>query len=331
MNLMPLDELQDFAESQAKGIGSTDAAPILGKSPWATAFDIWERKVGLAPPRQPTLPMWLGKRLQDVVADLYTLREGAKLRAEGDRQYKRRGEPWQVTHLDFRVRGNPRHIVETKTDWRKDAEWGEPGTADVPVHYWLQVQHQMAVVGADVADIAVLFGHHSFEVYRVPRDEPFIKQLTEAEREFWFTYCVPGVRPPLDHTTAARRFINRQHPDANGLVAPATPEQAELVQRYRLADQNVAQAEQERDRLKNQLIEAIGGNLGLRGADFELKYIPVKAGEPKVAWDLVYAGAKALLAELGVAEDDERLTALVSLYTTPGRAAYRRWDLQDRS
>lgn len=334
MQLEPLDELQSFQESQRKGIGSTDAAAILGYSPWATAFTIWERKMGLALVRQPTLPMWLGKRLETIIADLYVARQldsgiEVKLRYEGDRQYKRRGEPWQVTHLDFRVRGNPRHIVEIKTDSRKDG-WGEPGTADVPIHYWMQVQHQMAVVEGELADVAVLFGLRGFEVYRVPRDSEFIDKLTAAEREWYEAYVVTGQQPPIDHSEGARQFLNRKHPDDNGLVLPATPEQGQLVDRYRLAEQNVKQAEQERDRLKHLLIEAIGDNAGLRGGDFELTYKRIQEGKPEIAWDLVYAGAKALLAELGIPEDDERLTTLVGLYTRPGRKAYRRWNLADR-
>lgn len=334
MNLEPLDELQEFQDSQKAGVGSTDAAAILGFSPWATAFEVWERKLGLAPIRQPSLPMWLGKRLETIIADLYVIREqeagrDTKLRYESDRQYRRRGEPWQVTHLDFRVRGNPRHIVEIKTDHKKDG-WGEPGSADVPVHYWMQVQHQLAVVGGDVAEIAVLFGLRGFDVFRVPRDDDFIDKLTEAEREFWFTYVVTGKQPPIDHSESARKFLNRRHPDDDGLILPATPEQAELVDRYRMAEQNVKQAEQERDRLKNRLIEAIGDHAGLRGGDFELTYKRIKEGEPEVVWEMVYAGARRLLMELGVPENDERLEALVSLYTKPGRKGYRRWNLADR-
>ena len=333
MELAPLDELRGFQETQQKGIGSTDAAAILGVSPWKnhSAFNVWERKMGLAEVRQPTLPMWLGKRMERIIGDLYTLREGVELRYEGDRQYTRRGEPWQVTHLDARRKGNPRWIVEFKTEGRSKEGWGEPGSADVPLHYWLQVQHQMAVVRAEVADIALLTGlGWGFEVYRVPRDEPYIAKLTEAEREFWFTYCVPGVPPPIDHTEAALRFLQRRHPKNDGLIVPATPEQSELVDRFRMAEVNVAQAEQERDRLKHKLIEAIGPHDGLRGGDFELTYKRTKDGEPTVAWDLVYNGAKALLKELGVAEDDERLATLISLYTRPGKAGSRRWNLGDR-
>jgi putative phage-type endonuclease len=329
-DLQPLDELQAFQETQQKGIGSTDAAGILNVSPWATPFSVWESKMGLSPVRKPNLPMWLGKRLETIVADLYRLREGVELRYEGDRQYKRKGEPWQVTHLDFRVKRKPRHIVEIKTAHNKDG-WGEPGSGDVPLHYWLQVQHQMAVVQGEQADLAVLFGlGWGFEVYRIARDSEYIKKLTEAEREFWFTYCVPGVPPPVDHTDAARRFLQRRNPKDDGNVLPATPEQAELVDRYRLADHNVRQAEQERDRLQNKIIEAIGPASGLRGPGFEVTYKRSKDGKPSVAWDLVWQGAKALLSEAGIPETDERLTTLVSLYTTPGKEGSRRWHLGDR-
>jgi putative phage-type endonuclease len=342
-----LDEIQEFDDRRRRGLGSTDAAAILGRSPWSSPWDVYAQKVGLAEVREPSLPMYLGLRLQSTVGDLYAHREGRRVRAD-TRQHTRRGLPWMVAHLDFRVWGAPREIVEAKTAWRTDG-WGDDGSDEVPVHYWIQVQHQMAVVGADVVHVAVLFGHRDFRVYHILRDDDFIDKLTAAEDEFWNGHVVPRVPPEIDGTDAARRFLNRRNPHADAIDLPATPEQGEVVDRYRLALVNVDQAEAERDRLRNVLIDIIGPNHGLRGGDFLVTYGNVAEGKPTVAWEAVAAAYRAIIAATNVdhpvrvADEwidpnpdyqnttlDAALDTIVSIHTGPGRKAYRRFDFQDK-
>lgn len=349
--MIPSDEVDAWHEQRRKGIGSTDAAAILGLSPWSTPFDVWQEKTGERPTETAMpLRMYLGKRLQDTVGDLYVYATGRRIRAD-NRQHHRREFPWQYAHLDFRVLGDPTRIIECKTAFR-DNGWGDDGTTDIPVHYWCQVQHEMAVTGASWVDVAVLFGHRDFRVYPIPRDDDFIVKLTLAEEEFWTLYVVPKVPPPVDHTQAATRFLNRKHPTAKaGAVIPATPEQAELVDRYRRALEATNAAIEERDRLKNRIIQVIGSNEGLRGGDFEITYRNVKPGDPVIVYPTVMEWTtdmlRALAADIdpavvaadmhgsGVVPDDiddieAGIKYVIASNTVPGRKGYRRFDFDDR-
>jgi putative phage-type endonuclease len=346
VSLQPLDELQAFNERRSAGIGSTDAAAILGVSPWSSPFRVWEEKLGTAELREPTLPMWLGLKLESVVAELYVAQlasRGELVKIRADRQQRwHRTHKWMYTHLDYRVVRQPK-LIECKTSFSTEG-WGEPGSADIPVHYYTQVQHEMAVTGYDVCDVPVLFGHRSFEIYSVPRDDPFINQLIEAEEAFWTSYVVTRIPPPVDGSEGARRFLGRRHPHGNGVWLPATPEQGELVDRYRLALSNQEQVTEEVNRLKNRLIEIVGDATGLRGSDFELTLIDVKEGQPAINWTAVAASMRTIIEglpsneqariaeELGLpgAPIGDVMEAIIGLYIGPGRKAYRRFDFKDR-
>src|ERR1051326_5820962 len=204
-----LDEFETFLDARRQGIGATDAPAILGQSPWASAHDVWMDKV--EPPNleddNPSLPMWLGQQIQGTVAALYTVRTGIRLRAVR----KQKIHPvynWQRCHLDYAELGKPTHLLECKTTSNWDA-FGPQGSQDVPVHYWIQCQHEMAVTGAELTTLAVLFGLRDFRWYDLPRDDEFITRMTAAEEEFWSLYVVPRTPPPIDGSAGALRYLRR--------------------------------------------------------------------------------------------------------------------------
>lgn len=336
-----LDQLDAFHERRRSGIGATDAAPILGVSRWATPYDVWEEKVGLAPPKVESIPMLLGKRLQEVVAQLFTDATGQKLRADR-RHHRHPTHEWQVCHLDYRYLGNPKALVECKTTF-SDTGWGPNGAGKVPVDVYVQCQHEMAVTGANSCEVACLIGHRDFRIYPILRDDSFIEQLTAAEESFWSSYVLTETPPPVDGSSAARRFLDRRHPTDDGVVLPATPEQEQFVNRYRVALNNLAAVEAARDELRNKIIEMIGDQAGLVGRDFEITYRRTKDSShtdwklvatyyERFIGDIVAHGVSNAVATAGLAggsaEDVFALAA--SLYTTK-KPGVRRFLWDDRA
>lgn len=60
--------------------------------------------------------------------------------------------------------------------------------------YMPQLQHNMAVVGAERAVLSVIFGNHKYEIIEVGADWLYQQELFEAERHFW--HCVStGMEP----------------------------------------------------------------------------------------------------------------------------------------
>lgn len=328
---------------QLTGIGSSDAAAILGVSPWSSAFKVWERLTGVETEHPPVQLHWrLGQELEGFLAKLYMGETGRKVRRDSG-HHRHRAHPWMVTHLDFRVLKESR-LLECKTAAWKTSSWGEPGSAEIPVHYFCQVQHEMAVMGAEVCDVPVLFGFREFAVYTIPRDSLFISKLIEAEAELWHR-VETGEPPPLDGSEDARRFLNRRNPSDDGLILPATPEQEELVDRLRRGLVNIEQATESVGLVRNKLIEIIGGAAGLRGSDFEITYKSTKEGKPKtndaavatmrrkiieaVPEEEALKALETLGARLPEAPLSDQLDALAGMFIVPGKASYRQWHFKD--
>jgi len=73
---------------------------------------------------------------------------------------------------------------------------------EVLVRYMPQLQHNMAVAGAKLAILSVIFGNHKWEVFEVANDWLYQEELLIAESRFWD--CVrTGERPVAAPVPAA--------------------------------------------------------------------------------------------------------------------------------
>lgn len=174
------------------GIGASEAAAVLGVSPYRTPLDVWRAKT--APPEvqdaAPSEAAHFGHLLEDVVAREYARRMDVRVR-RSNRTWRHPEHHWMLAHLDRRVEGAG--ILECKTAgaWR-GSEWADSGTVieraedgGIPDEYYVQVQHQLAVTELGEADVAVLIGGQDFRIYHLRRDPQFIGALIEIERDFW--------------------------------------------------------------------------------------------------------------------------------------------------
>lgn len=279
------DERKAWLEARATVIGATDSPKILGFSKHGTALSVYNDKIDPdLSDRQMSLPAWLGLRLENAVGELYTAATGNRLRAD-NRLHKMPGHPFIGCHLDFRVWGKPRLLVECKTRAYM-AGWGEEGTQKVPVEIWVQVQHEMMVTGAEQCDIAVLFGHHTFRVYQITRDQEFtdglLRRLIEFREQNWMAR-VPPLPTGHDVDTAAVKEANPEHTDE---IKAATPEQAEVVKRYRMARLNTKQATLAEAEAANRIRDIIGTAAGITG-DFGTITWKRTSDRLEVHWDQV--------------------------------------------
>jgi putative phage-type endonuclease len=172
--------MNSFIEDRRSGIGGSDAAAVIGISPWSTPLAIYERKLGLVPDVEETAAMRWGTILEAPIADEYARVTGRQALVAPMQRHPQ--HPWMIAHVD-RVVDTDR-IVEIKTSARGEA-WGEPGSDDLPAHYLTQCQHYLSVTGARVCDVAVLLNGSDFRIYPVERDEALIAYLIEREGKFW--------------------------------------------------------------------------------------------------------------------------------------------------
>lgn len=165
-------------------IGASEAAAACGLSPWTTPYQLWADKTSDAVDVIDNPRMEWGRRLESVVLRKYAedLPRPDYLIAPCD-VVTSAEHPFMSCTPDALL---PDRVVEVKTAGLSSArEWGEPGSDAVPMHYLLQVTHQMVVTGRRLADIPVLIAGNDYRLYTVNYDEELAALLIERERAFW--------------------------------------------------------------------------------------------------------------------------------------------------
>jgi len=237
-------------EERRTGLGGSDAAAALGLSPWQSPYDLWEQKIGIAPPVEETEPMLWGKLLEGVIREEYARRTGFNVQPV--KEMMRHAEhPWMFAHVDGRV--SPNTILEVKTT-RDTRGWGDPGTDEIPLHFLTQTHHYLAVTQAEVCDVAVLFGGQDLQLYQVLRDPEIEQQLIDGEADFWRHVIDAEPPPPVSLHDAMRRW---GHFNAQGYaVAGETEQQAIAV--LRRSQQLRRELDEAEERAKLTVMEMLG-------------------------------------------------------------------------
>lgn len=247
-----------WLEQRRTGIGSSDAAALVGLSPWATPLHVYADKVYGAQKPQ-TAPMRWGLMLEDAIATAYQEQTGAMV--EPGSFLRSELYPWMIATPDryaHHPNAEPR-IVELKTCNAFAAdEWGEPGTDEIPAHYLIQVQHQMLVAAIPVTDVAVLIGGSDFRVYTVRLSETVCEGLVSVEAAFWER--VKSQRPPepdWSHSATVDLLGSLYKPDPD-LCVTLPPEAVALADSYEAARHEAARADEMKSVAKAKLLGLLG-------------------------------------------------------------------------
>lgn len=185
--MMSAAERERFLLARRGAIGSSDAAPILGLSPWKTKLHVYLDKTGQLPDEPGDAPKQWGNRLEDVVAQAYQEETGLAVVKPAHVTQISKELPHvgaSIDRLGLGVCPVDDRVVECKTA-RDGRGWGEPGTDEVPEDYYLQVQHQLFVTGLSTADIPVLIAGSDFRIYTVQRSALIIRKMLGIYAEFW--------------------------------------------------------------------------------------------------------------------------------------------------
>ena len=197
MSTIELTPRQEWLAKRRLGIGGSDAAAAVRLSPWTTIVELYLDKIGELPDRDENPDMRRGTLLEPVVRQLYADATGDEIVQPGEIIHHPKLH-FALANLDGLVVGRDK-LLECKTA-RSRSEWGEPGSAEIPIVYMCQVQHCMAVAELPRADVAVLFGtDFEFAIYEIEADTEFQSLLFEREAEFW---RMVEARTPPEPTTA---------------------------------------------------------------------------------------------------------------------------------
>lgn len=251
---VPVDDHDDWLQARTRGVGGSDVAAIVGLSPFGTAATVWLHKTGRHPGVDVTPQMMWGSRLEGAILAAYLEDTPTDNVVTGSLFH----HPDRVHHLGTpdAVLPSAGGIVEVKTAGHYATDEWDTG---VPVHYQIQCQWYLHVVGGDWADVAVLIAGSDYRTFRLGRDDTAIGRLVERVDQFWEEHVVADIPPAVTASSDQLRFI----PATPGKTIDLPATALDIVADYRTASAAVKAAEAAKalaaDQLRGLLIDAEEG------------------------------------------------------------------------
>lgn len=279
-------ESEQFNLTRRLGIGGSDMGKLMKISPWSTPFKLWQEKTLRDEERDTAdnvfthwgtiLEQPIKKEYWDLVGHTY----GDEIKANISFPHPELG----CIHANFDgliyKDGVPVRVVEIKTAMQNSnsgefnsvgqsiLSWGDGnlyqtngdeivGIAQednqIPASYYLQVQLYMSVAGVDVADLAVLIGHHDFRIFTIHADKELQNTLLETADQFWCKNVLEDLPPEL---TAQDLDVKQSIP---GSVVADKDALNNYFNLLRVKEQ-IKQLTAEKDQYEDALKESIGLN-----------------------------------------------------------------------
>lgn len=198
---------EDWLNGRMNSIGASEAAAVIGISPFLSNIDLWRKKTGRA----------LGTDLKDNASVDYGVRMEPVLREffaadhpEMDISYSpfdilyQSEVPWITATLDGEILEKAtgrKGVLEIKTVQATSRRVWETWREAIPKYYYAQLCHQLNATGFDFSILFALMkkidGDAELRAYRFERTECSIdmEYLLRQETSFWKDYVCKNVQP----------------------------------------------------------------------------------------------------------------------------------------
>ena len=203
---IPFEDRETWLSGRMRGIGGSEAAAAIGRSPWMTPLELWKIKIGAKAPKDIGEKEYVqeGVRLEPALRGLFAARH-PELSVEYhqfDVLYQTE-RPWLFATLDgelLHTASGRRGVLEIK----KAAPVGKAGWAEwadgrMKESYYVQVLHQLLATGYDfVAALFSMSGDITIREYEIERADVAddLAWLLGEETKFW-SCCERRVLPPM--------------------------------------------------------------------------------------------------------------------------------------
>lgn len=244
-----------WLQARLKGVGASESPVLLGMSTFSSPVELWGYKTGrlIEDEQDETDRMRWGRLLEPVVAEEYERQTGRELHYWGE-LLQSNEYPFLLATPDYRTgEGIP---VEIKTAGaERKSEWAD----GPPPRVMCQMQHQMAVTGAEMASTGVLVGGSTFMWADVERDETMIAEIIQACRDFW-AYVESDTSPPMDGSESTASAVARMWPNTAAGESIVLPDDAYDWHRDLAAAKTAEKMAQEQKRMIENTVKAAIGN-----------------------------------------------------------------------
>lgn len=197
---------EEWLACRRTGIGGSDAATIVGLNPYSSLYALYNDKLGLLPPRKDTEAMRQGRDLEQYVAERWMEQTGKRCQ-RSNYMWRSLEHPFMLADVDREVIGENAGLeCKTTSLYRTaDLERGE-----IPLTYYVQCQHYMAVMGYERMYLAVLVLNRGFYTFEITESQSERAALVDAEQAFWAGHVAPRVPPELDGSEATQQALGAE-------------------------------------------------------------------------------------------------------------------------
>lgn len=254
--ISPHVDREAWLKERRKGIGASEAAMVVGCSPYGDQTTLALRKLGRLPEPEQTEQMELGLLLEPVLAELFCRRTGRTI-VQTQVFCRCPLDPFLSATIDGV--DSCLDLVEFKTvgAWTEAAkDLGEEGTNEIPAHWITQAYQQMYCYGAGRVNFAVLVGGQSFRLYTVERNEAAIDAMATVLRRFW-AKVERGEVPQGPFPVFNPAVLAALNPECEGTIV-AGRSLAKKVEEYEALSARMKQDEEDKDQLKAEILRVMG-------------------------------------------------------------------------
>lgn len=274
---------EQWLEARKCGIGGSDAASVLGLNPYKSSVSVYIEKVDYihgvsmsdkningckkdSSNEEVNYRMELGNKLEDFVANEFSLKTGLKVRNVNG-ILKNDKYPFAIANIDRAVVGEKAFLECKVTNSFNKKEW----IKTIPIHYKIQMNHYMAVTGASHCYVAVLIGNEELVIHKIERDEDYIEEIMKLEEIFW-NNCILGNELPMpDGSSDYSKTLDTLYKDSK-CEELILFEAEKILERYDEVVKIYKDFEKEK--------KAIEQYLKLQMKNYEIAYV----GDRKITW-----------------------------------------------
>lgn len=278
------------------GIGGSDAAAAVGADPYRDRLTLWSEKVGLleGDDLSENEAVEAGVVLERTIGEWYGKKFGREVILGRPFTLLRSQEfPWMFATLDATqvVDGN-RGVVQIKNTSFAAEQWEER----VPVHYEIQLAHEMIVAGVTRGTLVALHRGQNLRAYDRVLHPDFAETLVAAEKNFWdMVVSETAPEPTAASADAVKAMFPRVEIEDLVALGPAGDDLDEELERLK---HTIGEMEARRVEIESMLKMMIGkhaGGITPQGTKFSWKGLTVnyKPQEARSAYVRRFTRSKA--------------------------------------
>jgi putative phage-type endonuclease len=256
----------EWLEARRKGIGGSDAGPIMGLSDYGSRLTVYADKKGMeGTPAEEGPAARRGKILEPVIRQI-TEKDFPAMEIEPvPYLFTSKENPFMIANIDgiiFFPLGKYATIAGKELSGIggheiKSSRTGYGfGDDEVPDSYYAQVQHYMAVLGLQWFLLSVyIMEKDEVRHYPIARNDDFIKDMAAQEKDFWENYYQKDIMPAPIGIDREEEMITGMFSGSETLVLDEV--QRRLCARHVELNRSIKEMEKEKETIKISLMEDI--------------------------------------------------------------------------